>query len=87
MLLKKAARKGLTPATIAGIMCRETLTKSPLEKLHGHAMELAGNELPGGLGKHASGIPDELYLSKMAEVLDEYLDDLVLEDVGLDDLE
>ena len=38
MLLKKAVSKDFTPAQIAAIMCREGLQKSPLEKVHAHAM-------------------------------------------------
>ena len=48
LLLKKAVEANLTPGAIAAIMCRETLSMSPLEKLHVHVMSLARREMRGG---------------------------------------
>jgi len=80
MLLKKGAARGMTPFSIGNIMCREALTKSPLEKLHKHALDLAAAHLQ--ISKVE--VTNEHYLQHMSAVLDEYLDETMLEGVGHD---
>ena len=70
MVLKKGAAKGLTPAHIATIMCRELLSKSPLEKLHSTVSAVCQKEDLRG------DFDESLYLERMSSALDEYLDDL-----------
>lgn len=78
MLLKKAAARGMTPFGIGTIMCREALTKSPLEKLHKHAMLLAASQFQVSKAQ----VTNEQYLQHMTAVLDEYLDETMLEGVS-----
>lgn len=70
MVLKKGAAKGLTPASIANIMCRELLQKSPLEKMHctvtAVCQKLHSRERSS----------ESVYFERMSSALDEYLDDL-----------
>lgn len=80
MLLKKGAARGMTPFTIGNIMCREALTKSPLEKLHKHALDSAAARFQ--ISK--ADVTNEHYLQHMSAVLDEYLDETMLEGVGHD---
>jgi len=80
MLLKKGAARGMTPFSIGNIMCREALTKSPLEKLHKHALDLAAAHFQISKAK----VTNEQYLQHMSAVLDEYLDETMLEGVGHD---
>ena len=60
-------RCGLTPSALAGIACRESAQKSPLEKLHRRASELAGTAEDGGA--------DAAYMRSMSALLDEFLAD------------
>ena len=60
-------RSGLTPSALAGIVCREGAQKSPLEKLHRRASELAGTAEHGGA--------DSAYMRHMGALLDEFLAD------------
>ncbi|DBA97278.1 hypothetical protein WJX77_011492 [Trebouxia sp. C0004] len=80
MLLKKGAARGMTPFSIGNIMCREALTKSPLEKLHKHALDLAAAHFQVSKAE----VTNEHYLLHMSAVLDEYLDETMLEGVGHD---
>lgn len=73
MLLKKAAAKDLTPFAIASIMCREGTHKSPMEKLHSRALALA---------RCSASVDEEAYLRHMSDSLDDYLDQLILEQVA-----
>ena len=77
-LLKKAASRGFTPYSIGNIMCREALTKSPLEKLHKHALDLAA----AAFGVSKANVTHEQYMQHMTAILDEYLDETMLEGVG-----
>eukprot|EP00878_Enallax_costatus_P000279 GHUV01000350.1.p1 GENE.GHUV01000350.1~~GHUV01000350.1.p1 ORF type:complete len:646 (+),score=230.80 GHUV01000350.1:469-2406(+) len=84
MVLKKGAKAGLTPSQIASILCREGLTKSPVEKLHSNAMHLAKASDAAAAsagGKRADGM--ELYMRHMELLLDEYLEDFLLEGAEL----
>lgn len=80
MLLKKGAARGMTPFSIGNIMCREALTKSPLEKLHKHALDLSAAHFQISKAE----VTNEQYLQHMSAVLDEYLDETMLEGVGHD---
>ena len=80
MLLKKAAARGLTPFSIGNIMCREALTKSPLEKLHKHAMDVAAAQCQVSKAE----VTNEQYLQHITTILDDYLDETMLEDVHSD---
>ncbi|KAK9814552.1 hypothetical protein WJX72_007787 [[Myrmecia] bisecta] len=74
MLLKKAAAKGLTAFDIGSVMCRESLTKSPLEKLHSRAVALASGQHEHSHGKPSQGgFSQAVYLEHMGQLLDEYL--------------
>lgn len=80
MLLKKCASRGLTPKQIGQIMCRESFTRSPLEKMEKRALQLAvqeeyGPETPVGSISRL-GVSDKIYLKKIEEVLDQYLEGL-----------
>jgi len=61
-------------------MCREALTKSPLEKLHKHALDLSAAHFQISKAE----VTNEQYLQHMSAVLDEYLDETMLEGVGHD---
>jgi hypothetical protein len=78
LTLQKGAAAGLTPSQIAGILCREGLTKSVIEKLHSNATQLAR---AGGAAADARGarVPQAAYLQKLGALLDEYLEDYLLE--------
>lgn len=78
ILLKKAAARGMTPFSIGSIMCREALTKSPLEKLHKHALDVAAAHYQVSKAE----VTNEQYLQHMTPLLDEYLDETMLEGVG-----
>ena len=78
MLLKKAAARGMTPFAIGSIMCREALTKSPLEKLHKHALDVAASQFQVSKAE----VTNEQYLQHMTAILDEYLDETMLESVS-----
>lgn len=78
MLLKKGAARGMTPFEIGSIMCREALMMSPIEKLDKRALSVAAAEL----GIARSQVNNEQYLQHMAAVLDEYMDEIMLENVG-----
>ncbi len=80
MLLKKGAARGMTAFSIGNIMCREALTKSPLEKLHKHALDLSAAHFQISKAE----VTNEQYLQHMSAVLDEYLDETMLEGVGHD---
>lgn len=73
MLLKKAAARDFAPAAIAQVMCRESRQKSPLEKLHANAVALSSA---------AGSLSEERYLLHMSNSLDEYLDQLLLEEIS-----
>lgn len=77
MLLKKAAAKNFTPFAIANIMCRESRQKSPLEKIHSRVVSLCAT----ANGCLQSPLNEQLYLHHMSESMDEYLDQLLLEEV------
>lgn len=84
MALKKGAKAGLTPSQIASILCREGLTKSPIEKLHSNAMHLAkaSNAAAANAGgKRSDDL--QLYMRQMELLLDEYLEDFLLEGAEL----
>jgi hypothetical protein len=68
MLLKKAVALDWTPAAIAGVMCRESLQKSALEKVHSHVLSQC-KALAGG-----GGVEDSVYLRLMSAALDELLE-------------
>lgn len=70
MVLKKGAAKGLTPAGIASIMCRELLQKSPLEKMHSTVLAVCQK------ANHREEPHEKMYLERMSSALDEYLNDL-----------
>jgi hypothetical protein len=74
LVLQKGAAAGLTPSQIAAIICREGLTKSPIERLHSNALQLskAGADARMPVSRSA-------YLQKLGALLDEYLEDYVLE--------
>ncbi|GMH41452.1 hypothetical protein BSKO_09362 [Bryopsis sp. KO-2023] len=87
MLLKKCAAKGLTPKQIGQIMCRESFTRSPLEKMEKRALQLSvqeeyGPETPVGSISRL-GVSDKIYLRSMESVLDQYLEDVDLADSGI----
>lgn len=77
LTLQKGAAAGLTPSQIAGILCREGLTKSVIEKLHSNATQLA----KAGAADAPCGrrVPQAAYLQKLGALLDEYLEDYLLE--------
>jgi hypothetical protein len=82
MVLKKGANAGLTPSQIAGVLCREGLTKSVVEKLHSNAMHLA--KMQQGASASASslkerGVDMSAYMRHMEQLLDEYLEEFLLE--------
>lgn len=76
LTLQKGAAAGLTPSQIAGILCREGLTKSVIEKLHGNATQLAK---AGAADARGGRVPQAAYLQKLGSLLDEYLEDYLLE--------
>ena len=40
LLLQKAAARGMTPYAIASIMCRDAVSKSWVERLHSHVLQV-----------------------------------------------
>ena len=40
LLLQKAAARGMTPYAIASIMCRDAISKSWVERLHSHVLQV-----------------------------------------------
>lgn len=79
MLLKKGACLGLSPYQIGCIMSRTGLTKSPLEKLHHHAMHLAMVEQHGTAWPSSKNVSEDIFLRQFGVVLDEFLEDFVLD--------
>lgn len=75
LTLQKGAAAGLTPSQIAGILCREGLTKSVIEKLHSNAMHLA----KASTANVRAAVTQSAYLQKLGALLDEYLEDYLLE--------
>jgi len=67
MLLKKAVALDWTPAAIAGVMCRESLQKSALEKVHSHVLSRCKAQAGGG------EVEESVYLRLMSAALDELL--------------
>ncbi|XP_031269235.1 phosphatidylinositol 4-kinase gamma 3 [Pistacia vera] len=68
MLLKKGAKRGLTPFAIGSIMCRKTLKdESVIEQIVQEAQEAV---LPGS--------SEEVFLESVEVILDRYLDELTL---------
>lgn len=68
MLLKKGAKRGLTPFAIGSIMCRKTLKdESVIEQIVQEAQEAV---LPGS--------SDEVFLESVEVIMDHYLDELTL---------
>ena len=67
MLLKKAAALDWTPAAIARVMCRESLQKSALEKVHSHVLSRC--KAQAGSGE----VEDCAYMRLMDAALDELL--------------
>lgn len=64
MLLKKGARRGLSPYDIGNILCRETIKKeSKIEKMISEAMDAV---LPGS--------SEAAFLDAISEIMDHYLD-------------
>lgn len=73
MLLKKGARRGLTPFAIGSIMCRETLKKeSVIEQIIQEAQEA---ELPG--------TSEAAFLESVSSIMDRHLDELFCKDYVL----
>ncbi|KAF8073104.1 PI4KG4 [Scenedesmus sp. PABB004] len=83
MVLQKGAAAGLTPAQIAGLMCRSGLTKSALEKLHSNAVHLARAEAAAAAKAAGAGArrPEvgPLYMRHMAALLDELMEEAALD--------
>jgi hypothetical protein len=84
MVLKKGAKAGLNPSQIAGILCREGLTKSVVEKLHSNAMHLAKMQQGAPASASASslkerGVDMRAYMRHMEQLLNEYLEEFLLE--------
>lgn len=79
LTLQKGAAAGLTPSQIAGILCREGLTKSVIEKLHSNAMQLARAGAGAAGDVRVLVVPQALYLQKLGALLDEYLEEYLLE--------
>jgi hypothetical protein len=92
LLLQRGAAAGLTAHQIGAIACRQAFTKSPLEKLHHRAMQLAAAEGGGGGGggpRVAAGGPldlradgaarDAAYLAHLGALLDAFLPEVKLE--------
>ena len=63
-------------------MCREGMGKSPLEKLHARAMaQTAKAGLVGACGLLAAGEP--FFMRHMHQLLDEFLEEAVLEQLPI----
>lgn len=84
LTLKKCAAAGLSPSQVAGIVCREGLTKSVIEKLHSNALHLAraagggsGMDGAGRAGRDSASLA--AYMRHMDALLDEYLEEYLLE--------
>lgn len=77
MLLQRGAAAGLTAYDLASIMCREGLTKSPLEKLANRALELALAEEYGHEAAmlQRKTVPDATLMKHFEAVLDAYLEE------------
>lgn len=81
LLLQKAAKKGLTLFQIGNILTRETSEKSPIEKMHMRAIQLAvqeeyGEEPVGACGSWICS--DDVYMKYMNSIIDQYLDEVSL---------
>lgn len=81
MLLTKASARGWTAYQIGCVCSRQSLTKSPLEKLHQNALHLAASSRfglkPFVNNKRVQN--DALYMQHMSQLIDEYLDDCALD--------
>lgn len=77
MLLKKTLSHGLTPHEIACMMCRQSFSMSPLQKLHKGAMALTLGKMYGtsSVTGSFSELDEDLYLETMNTVIDEYLEE------------
>ena len=80
MLLRKGVAAGLTARQLGEIYCRQTTSKSILEKLSNRALRLAAAEAGIKVFKSAMSdfkeIREESYLIHMADLLDEFIQDL-----------
>jgi len=80
MLLRKGVAAGLTARQLGEIYCRQTMSKSVLEKLSNRALRLAAAEAGIKVFKSAMGdfkeIGEGSYLRHMDDLLDEYIQDL-----------
>ena len=84
-VLKKAAKKGLTLFQIGSILTRETSLKSPIEKMHKRALQLAIQEEYGEepAGTQAAWVcSDVVYMKFMNSIIDQYLDETSLQRVN-----
>ena len=95
LALKVGARKGCSPRDIGSLMSRQGLGKSPIEKLHVHAVDLAvaateaAEHKPLVLRSRRSSnaespmavdcVADEAYLHQLEALLEEYFDEYLLE--------
>jgi hypothetical protein len=86
MCLQMGAARGLSPYAIGSIMCRELRMKSPLEKLHSRALQLARGQsalafsnsfADGGSGGASGKSQEEVYFGFLEELLAQYLDEIV----------
>ena len=80
MLLRKGVAAGLTARQLGEIYCRQTTSKSILEKLSNRALRLAAAEAGIKVFKSAMSdfkeIGEDSYLRHMADLLDEFMQDL-----------
>ena len=80
MLLRRGVGAGLTARQLGEIYCRQTMSKSVLEKLSNRALRLAAAEAGIKVFKSAMGdfkkIGEGCYLRHMDDLLDEYIQDL-----------
>eukprot|EP00891_Asterochloris_glomerata_P006752 jgi/Astpho2/6752/Aster-06767 len=81
LLLQKAAARGMTPYAIASIMCRDAVSKSWVERLHSHVLQVAVMEVHGvraqlreGSEDPALAVSDAIYMKHFSALLDEWLD-------------
>jgi len=85
LVLQEGAARNLTPLAIASIMCRELRTKSPLEKLHARALQLARPHSTLAMTSEAAArdsaeTHDATYFRHLRSLLTEYLDEILLDD-------
>lgn len=81
LVLQMGAVRNLTPFAIASVMCRESLTKSPLEKLHVRALQLSRGKAFLSLTSDAAALSsasdhEEAYFHHLRELLVQYLDEV-----------